>query len=240
MTQHLPPPPAGPAAGGPPPSVRQQAQPGPPATPGWRKRHPKLFWTLVVIGALIVLSVIGSILNPPAPPADEAAKTTQPAAASSGSATKGKAASKPAATSQAPAAPAKSGPGLGDEARDGKFAFVVHKIKCGVGAVGTQYVGAKAQGQFCLVSLTVKNIGDEPQTMFSSNQYAFRGDTKYSVDDTATLYAAKNADSPWIKEINPGNSLTGTLVFDVPKNIKLDKLELHDSAFSGGVSMSLS
>jgi hypothetical protein len=33
--------------------------------------------------------------------------------------------------------------------------------------------------------------------------------------------------------------LTGIVVFDVPKNAKPTKLELHDSAFSGGVDVIL-
>ena len=35
------------------------------------------------------------------------------------------------------------------------------------------------------------------------------------------------------------NSGTGKLVFDVPVNIKLTALELHDSPFSGGVRVDL-
>jgi hypothetical protein len=32
----------------------------------------------------------------------------------------------------------------------------------------------------------------------------------------------------------------GTLVYDVPKSFKAAKIELHDSAFSGGVEVTLS
>ena len=40
-------------------------------------------------------------------------------------------------------------------------------------------------------------------------------------------------------EINPGNTLTGVIVFDIPENAGLARVELHDSAFSGGVSVDL-
>jgi hypothetical protein len=33
-------------------------------------------------------------------------------------------------------------------------------------------------------------------------------------------------------EINPGNAVDGTVVFDVPKDTKIAQLELHDSPFS--------
>jgi hypothetical protein len=39
----------------------------------------------------------------------------------------------------------------------------------------------------------------------------------------------------FLKEINPGNSVKGTLVFDMPKDAKPATIEMHDSRFSGGV-----
>ncbi|MBK5248977.1 MAG: DUF4352 domain-containing protein, partial [Actinomycetales bacterium] len=40
-------------------------------------------------------------------------------------------------------------------------------------------------------------------------------------------------------EINPGNTVEGTIVFDVPADAVPATLELHDSMFSGGVSVTL-
>jgi len=41
--------------------------------------------------------------------------------------------------------------------------------------------------------------------------------------------------------VNPGNTLTGKLVFDdIPAGAALTKIELHDSPFSGGVAVALS
>src|SRR4051812_32473471 len=81
--QQLPPPPAGPSAGGPQPGW--QPQPEQSNGPGWRKQHPKLFWTLVVVGGVIVLGIIGNIVNPASAPtnATDAATTTTHQAAPS-------------------------------------------------------------------------------------------------------------------------------------------------------------
>jgi hypothetical protein len=189
------------------------------------------------LAALIVIGIISSIANPPK---DEPTATSTTSSAPSTSKATTKSSSK-ATTKVATSAPAttaaKQGPGLGDEVRDGKFSFVVHSVKCGAKSLGGGF--AKAQGQFCLVNMTVKNIGDEAQTMFSSNQYAYKGDTKYDVDDAATVAASVDSDDPWINDINPGNSLRGVIVFDVPKGTQLTKLELHDSAFSGGTEVFL-
>ncbi|HEY8534257.1 MAG TPA: DUF4352 domain-containing protein [Micromonospora sp.] len=128
---------------------------------------------------------------------------------------------------------------IGEPVRDGKFEFTVKSMKCGVSTVGDKYVQEKAQGQFCLITLTVKNIGKEPQTLVDSAQKAYAADgTEYSTDSTAALYANKGENTIFT-EINPGNQISGVLVFDIPKDVTLTKLELHDSIFSGGVEVAL-
>ncbi|MCZ7422946.1 DUF4352 domain-containing protein [Verrucosispora sp. WMMA2121] len=128
---------------------------------------------------------------------------------------------------------------IGDPARDGKFEFTVKSSKCGVRKVGSDLLGATAQGQFCLITVKVKNIGKEAQMFDGSSQKAYAADgTEYSADGTAGLYANENAET-FLNDINPGNQVTGVVVFDIPKKVKLTKLELHDSPFSGGVEVSL-
>lgn len=128
---------------------------------------------------------------------------------------------------------------VGEPARDGKFEFVAKSIKCGVPNIGSEYLTKTAQGQYCLLSVSVKNIGNEAQSLFSGNQYLFNAsDQKYSADDTATMYAAPSGAS-WYSEINPGNTVEGTIVFDLPKDQTPIKAELHDSALSNGVSVNL-
>lgn len=128
---------------------------------------------------------------------------------------------------------------VGDPARDGKFEFTVKKTKCGVNKVGNDLLGATAQGQFCLVTINVKNIGKEAQMFDGSSQKAYAADgTEYSADGSAALYANKNAET-FLNEINPGNQVTGVVVFDIPKKAEITKLELHDSPFSGGVTVAL-
>lgn len=141
------------------------------------------------------------------------------------------------ATSEAPQA---SGPGIGDPAADGKFTFTVTKVKCGVKQVGSQYVNEKAKGQFCLVTMNVKNTGDEAQTFDAGSQEGtVNGGATVKADGTASLYANKDGDT-FLEQINPGNQLSGVvIVYDIAKNQKLETVILHDSPFSGGVSVSV-
>ena len=135
-------------------------------------------------------------------------------------------------------APAKSAPGIGDAARDGKFEFTISKVEKGVASVGSEYFNEKADGQFVLVHITVKNIGDESQTLFDSEQKL--KDTQgrsFSTDSSAAIAMEDN--EMWLNEINPGNSAKGTLVYDMPADAQPAEIELHDSMFSGGVTVSL-
>ena len=133
----------------------------------------------------------------------------------------------------------KNTPGLNDPARDGKFEFVVSKVKCGATTMGGDFLNKDAQGVFCLVDVTIRNIGNKAQMFNGSAQKAFNGDgTEFSHDDTAALYASEGNET-FLNDINPGNKVAGTLVFDVPKGTKLSTVELHDSPFSGGVTVAL-
>ena len=130
---------------------------------------------------------------------------------------------------------------IGQAVRDGKFEFTVTGFSCGQTSVGTnQYLTKQAQGQYCMLNLTIKNIGDQSQSLFSGNQKLLNGSTQYSADDTATMYAEPNGSTTtWFNDINPGNSVSGTIVFDVPKGVTPTQAELHDSSFSGGVKVNL-
>ena len=183
----------------------------------WFKKHK----ILTVVGVIILLAIIGG-------------------ASSSGGENKSntggssKTENKPATTESKPAAPK-----IGETARDGKFEFVVKGVECGKTSVGSEYLTEAPQGQFCFVTINVKNIGDEAQSLFSSNQKLLNAQSQqYAADDTATMYAAPNSSS-WYSNINPGNSVEGIIVFDIPKDQTPVTAELHDSAYSGGVKVTL-
>lgn len=129
---------------------------------------------------------------------------------------------------------------IGENARDGKFEFTVKSIDCGKSVVGpNQYLQKTAQGQFCLLTLDVKNIGDQQQTFSESDQKLLNNaKQQYSADTTATLYNSNNSDA-FLAQINPGNTVEGVLVFDIPKDQTPVTAELHDSPFSSGVKVSL-
>ncbi|CAM3904689.1 DUF4352 domain-containing protein [Janibacter anophelis] len=131
-----------------------------------------------------------------------------------------------------------SAPGIGSPARDGKFEFTVTKVEEGVEQVGSEFFSESADGQFVLVHITVKNIGDESQTLFDSEQKLKDGQGRSFSTDSGAAIAMEDNDV-WLNEINPGNTASGTLVYDMPADAQPAEIELHDSMFSGGVTVSL-
>lgn len=129
-------------------------------------------------------------------------------------------------------------PGVGDPVRDGKFEFTVMKVEPGVKEIGDEFLSQEAQGQFVLVHLTVENIGNESQYFDGNNVVAFDAKNReFAADTEAAIYLDDS--NSFLNEINPGNSVEGVVVFDVPADVNLSQLELHDSVFSGGVSVAL-
>jgi len=129
--------------------------------------------------------------------------------------------------------------GLDDPVRDGKFEFVVKSYSCGHKSVGESFVNVKAAGQFCIVNLTVKNIGKEGQTFADSFQKARGPDEKiYRAHTGAGVVANEGTEAVW-STINPGNSISGKIVFDIPKKAEITSLELHDSPLSRGATVHL-
>lgn len=129
--------------------------------------------------------------------------------------------------------------GVGSPARDGRFEFTVSSFECGESTVGDGPFQEEAQGQFCLMEVTVENIGDESQFFSGDNQYVFNEEgTEYSAS-TAATFANNPEGDELFTEINPGNSVDGTVVFDIPEDAEVAYAELHDSPFSGGVRVEL-
>ncbi|NMM32105.1 MAG: DUF4352 domain-containing protein [Cellulomonas sp.] len=221
----------------------------------WFARHK----ILTGLGAIVVFFVAVSAANggskdaPAAGAATPTADVTQAAAAPSEAAPAAAPAPAPAAgaatptadVTQAAAAPSEAAPAaapapapaaaaVGTPVRDGKFEFTVTSIKPGVPSVGSDAFGQKAQGQFVLMHLTIKNIGDKAQYFDGSSQKAFDAQGReFSSDAGAAIYLEDS--NSFLNEINPGNTVTGTVVFDMPRDAAIAKLELHDSPFSGGV-----
>jgi len=127
--------------------------------------------------------------------------------------------------------------GIGAKVKDGKFTFKVTKAGPGPKQIGDTYFNHAPQGRFYLVHVAVKNHGDAAQFFTGDAQKLLAGGKEYSADGEAAVYL-KDSKS-LLTEINPGNTVKGVIVYDIPKGVKPTVIELHDSPLSGGVKVSL-
>jgi hypothetical protein len=213
----------------PPPYPQQGGYPPPGYPPqqpqrrkSWPRRHKVLTTLLAIVGLIIIISVGSAIGN------GGNSGSTNTGTTSSGSGQQ--------------AAPAAAGPHIGEPAADGKFRFVVthvsHTKSVGDTADG---LGETADGRFTVLHIRVTNISNQSQTLDDSAQYVYdaRG-RKFDADTAADLDANPgNSGGVFLNDINPGNSVSGVILFDLPRSDKAVKAELHDSVFSGGVTIAL-
>jgi hypothetical protein len=202
---------------------------------------------MVLSGLVVIMAKVGSSGSTLTASQDATSSSDQPTAATESSRTL----RIPATTTPSPTRLVKSEhpnarptssdrptlPGIGAAVRDKEFQFKVTQLRCGVKKIGGSYFNVKAQGEFCLVSVRVENVGDKPQTFFGSNQRLFnRKGQEYEASNEAAIYLEDSRSL--YEEINPGNYVWGTVVFDVPESMKPDHIELHASLFSAGATVS--
>lgn len=209
----------------------------PPAKKNWFLRHK----FLTAILALLLVGGIGSALSGGSKGGGSTStsggstasetKTSGDASASESSSATGGADKKDEAAKDAL-------PAVGTPVRDGKFEFTITKVVRGKKQVGQEYMTETAQGEYTLVYVTVKNIGDQQQSLSDSDQKAMDASgTQFAADTEAGVSMQGN--DVLYNQINPGNQVKGILVFDAPLGTKLTQIELHDSMFSGGVKAAL-
>jgi hypothetical protein len=204
------------------PPVAYPPPPGPPR----KKKHRVRNVLLGLIGVVVLIIVISAIAS-----SGGGSKPSPVPNSASGSSPKASPATAPQAA------------GVGTAVRDGKFQFTVTSVSQAKSAGDTtDGLGDTAQGEYTILHVTVTNIGSEAQTLDDSSQYVYDATgRKYDASTEADidLNSSNGTDSVFLNNINPGNSVKGELAFDMPTGTKAVKAELHDSAFSGGVTVNL-
>jgi hypothetical protein len=237
---------SGPAAPGPYPPQGSFPQHGTgPAQPGRKPKKPLLkrwwFWVLAVLALFIAIGIAGgggddsatdtsaSDQAADAQPADEAPADEDAAEEDTAD---------EAADDSAEDAPAAYG--LGDAVPTGDWEITVADVETGVSEVGDQYLNSTAQGQYILVDVEVKNTGSEPSYFFEDNVKLLddAGNT-YATDSEASLYTTESGDVFLLEEINPGNTASGVLVFDVPADASPNVLEFQGGIFDTPAEVAL-
>ncbi|MGP3958136.1 protein kinase domain-containing protein [Nonomuraea sp. 3N208] len=113
--------------------------------------------------------------------------------------------------------------------QDGKLRFAVTSTKCPKPAKA-------ATTRTCQIGVKVNNIGPEARVLYPGQQKL--------IDEDDELHGGTKLLDKSGKEITPirieaGGAFTGTLVFELPKNLDAISLEVHDSGLSAGARINL-
>ena len=101
---------------------------------------------------------------------------------------------------------------IGEIVKVGDVEYVVNSKSLSQN-VGGEY-GKTANGVYLIVNVTVKNTGKKSITVTDDFFKLLKGDTEYASDGAAGLYANEEAKF-FLSELNPENSITGNVVFDL-------------------------
>lgn len=195
-----------------------------PKKKNWFLRH-KL---LTALGAILLLIVLGSALGGGKHGEQQAA----PAVSSNAENTNGQ------QGQNSPPAEAKPAAGIGSTVTSGDFAITVTSVEPGQAMVGNSALGKSAQGEFVFVHVKVTNNGKKADTFTSSLQKLVDGQGReFEADGAAAIYLGDNG--VLLKEINPGNSVEGVLVYDLPKGTTPEKAVFQAGYIAKKVEVSL-
>ncbi|MDQ7906617.1 DUF4352 domain-containing protein [Phytohabitans sp. ZYX-F-186] len=122
---------------------------------------------------------------------------------------------------------------VGQTVRGGDFEFVVHGFKCGIAQVGNEFLNRKAQGTFCRVDVSAKNVTKKAH-YFHADGTVTAKDTagrEFDADGEANIYGNKDGEG-FLDEINPGNQVRAFVYFDIPKGAKLTTIMFDAGLFT--------
>lgn len=86
--------------------------------------------------------------------------------------------------------------------------------------IGNEYLNKKAQEQYLIIEISIKNLDKEALTVSDDFFKLYNGENEYGTDTDAAIYLDDNI---IYEDINPGVTLKGKIVFDIPKEIAESK-----------------
>lgn len=137
---------------------------------------------------------------------------------------------------------------IGSSFRDGQFRVTIRSSRCGISRVGTGSATVVAKGQFCAVSILLRNVSRTPALYdcrsdlgFDSHgrQFGWNSDD-LSADNFGNSYSNGSIGMSE-QTINPTYALAGNLYLEIPKKDKLVSLDLYTNSLAqlNGVKVSL-
>lgn len=136
--------------------------------------------------------------------------------------------------SVAPSATPPTTSGFNVPVTDNGLRFVVRGIDCASRELGGGIVTRHASGKYCQARISVTNIGTTSTSLRNDAQVLYdSGGARHTADYLARFQLSEDL---W-DSLDPGDTKSGTLVFDVPRDVGPRLLELHADEDSRGVQV---
>lgn len=130
---------------------------------------------------------------------------------------------------------------IGEKVQSGDLSFTVNGVK-EYKSLGNSFTQKDSQGIFKVVSLKIENVGKETKTIDSSmiKLTDSEGRTfERSIDGQTAKGLSQGQVDLFLQQVQPGLSVNGEIVFDVPADAQGLTLEVKGSMFAQSVDIQL-
>ena len=134
---------------------------------------------------------------------------------------------------------------MGQETTVGAFTVTVTGVECTGEPLGTAPVIRAPEGRFCVASVSVRNDGLQPRSFPVPFQRMTDGTRRFGPERVMTrtrpaLVLASGSRELTPVPVNPGLTVEGVLVFDLPQDVETTALELRAGPRDRAVQVALS
>lgn len=199
----------------------------------WFARHK----ILTGLGVLVLIGAAASAAGGGREGGEAARASDAPAASASASAEAAPSDAGSPDGSQATESGESAPAGIGEPVQVGDFEVTVTGIEQGITHVGHEQLGADPQGQFVIVSVSVTNTGTTAEYFFADNQKLIDEQGREHSSSSAAVHLDQG--QVLLQQINPGNTLEGALLYDIPVDAVPQTLTVSGGMFQDGTEIAL-
>ena len=107
---------------------------------------------------------------------------------------------------------------IGEVAKVGEVDYLINNVEV-TKQIGNEYVNTTAKDTFLIIDISITNNEKESLSVADTFFKLLNGENEYSADSTGAIYL--NDSSIIFKKLNPGVTLQGKIVFDVPESVAI-------------------
>lgn len=129
-------------------------------------------------------------------------------------------------------------PGVGDVVNNDGFDITVTSVESGLSSIQGKYGSRDASGQYVVVHISATNVDNEAHTFRAGAHVLVDEQNRQHSDSDDTIYMGD--DAIVYEDVNPGMTLEGYLLYDIPADATPDAILLGSSNIFGGDTVTVS